>query len=69
IYPIIPSALAVREKAGNFVDNAARESAQRTALRLGEMSHTLADLIEAGKLQILAAMYDLETGQVEYLSA
>jgi len=69
IYPIIPAALAMRDKPGNYVDNAARESAQRTATRLGEMSHTLADLIEAGKLQILAAMYDLETGQVEYLSA
>lgn len=69
IYPIIPAALAVRDKPGSFADNAARESAQRTALRLGETSHTLADLVEAGKLQILAAMYDLETGAVEYLSA
>lgn len=69
IYPIIPAALAVRDKPGDFANNAARESAQRTALRLGEMSHTLADLIEAGKLQILAAMYDLDTGQVEYMSA
>lgn len=69
IYPIIPAALAVRGRQGDYVDNAARESAQRTAARLGEMSHTLADLIDAGKLQILAAMYDLESGEVEYLSA
>lgn len=68
IDPIIPPALAVRDKPGDFVANATRESAMRTARRLGTSSAVLADLIEAGKLQILAAVYDLETGKVEFLS-
>ncbi len=68
IYPIIPAALAVRDKPGDFVDNATRESARRTAERLADSSATLADLIEAGKLKILSAIYDLETGKVEYLA-
>jgi carbonic anhydrase len=68
IDPIIPAALAVRDQPGDFVDNATRESARRTARRLATSSATLADLIEAGKLTILAAMYDLETGKVDYLS-
>jgi carbonic anhydrase len=68
IDPIIPSALAVRGKDGDFVTNATRESALRTARRLSKTSATLADLVEAGKLRIVAAIYDLDTGQVEYLS-
>jgi carbonic anhydrase len=68
IYPIIPAALAVRDRPGDFADNATRESARRTAQRLAASSATLADLIEAGKLKILAAIYDLESGKVEYLA-
>jgi carbonic anhydrase len=67
IDPIIPSALAVREATGDFAANATRESARRTALRLASASSILGDLVAAGKLQILAAVYDLDTGKVEYL--
>jgi carbonic anhydrase len=67
IDPIIPAALTVRDKPGNFVDNSIRENALRTAQRLATASQTLAGLIAAGKLKILAAHYDLNTGKVAYL--
>jgi len=67
IDPIIPAALAVRGRPGDFLDNSVRESALRTARRLTS-SATLAGLVSAGKLQILAAHYDLESGKVEYLA-
>lgn len=67
IDPIIPAALAVRSKGGDFADNATRESAQRTVRRLAEASNTLSDLVDAGKLKIVAAHYDLDTGAVAYL--
>jgi carbonic anhydrase len=67
IDPIIPAALAARGRPGDFLDNSVRESALRTAQRLAS-SATLAGLVSAGKLQILAAHYDLETGKVEYLA-
>jgi carbonic anhydrase len=67
IDPIIPAALAVRERPGDFVDNSIRESALRTARRLAAGSEILAGLIAAGKLKIVAAHYDLETGKVAYL--
>ena len=67
IDPIIPAALAARGKPGDFLANSIRESALRTARRLTS-SATLADLVSAGKLQIIAAHYDLETGKVEYLA-
>ena len=67
IQPIIPAALAVRDEAGNFVDNAAKESAQRTAAQLTSSSTILAEAASAGKLKIKAAIYDLSTGVVTYL--
>ncbi len=67
IDPIIPAALAVRGRPGDFVDNSVRESAQRTARRLATSSSTLAGLVSAGKLRIVAAHYDIASGQVDYL--
>jgi carbonic anhydrase len=68
IEPIVPAALAVRDDKGDFVDNAAKASARRTAARLTETSALLADLAAAGKLKIVPAIYDLKSGAVSYLS-
>ena len=67
IEPIIPAALAVRGQPGNFADNAARESARRTAARLPAASALISGAIAAGKLKVVAAIYDLDTGVVSYL--
>ncbi len=68
IEPILPAALAVRGEPGDFVDNAAKESARRTAARLTAASALIAGLAGQGKLKIVAAIYDLETGVVSYLA-
>ena len=67
IEPILPAALAVRSDPGDLVDNAAKESAKRTARRLTTASTLIAGLAGAGKLKIAAAIYDLNTGVVTYL--
>ena len=67
IDPILPSAIATQKESGNFVDNAAKESARRTAQRLTTASTLLADLVQKGKLKILPAIYDLKSGVVTYL--
>jgi carbonic anhydrase len=67
IEPIIPAALATRDLTGDFVNNTARESARRTAKRLGETGTLISSLVGAGKLKITAAIYDLDTGVVAYL--
>ncbi|TPK75869.1 carbonic anhydrase [Mesorhizobium sp. B2-4-18] len=67
IEPILPAAIAARSEAGDFVDNTAKESARRTARRLAASSKLLAALIKAGKLKIVAAIYDLQTGAVTYI--
>ena len=67
IDPILPAALAVRGKPGDFVDNAAKESARRTAAQLPAFSSLLSGRADKGKLKIVAAIYDLQTGVVTYL--
>jgi carbonic anhydrase len=67
IEPIVPAALAVRNEPGDFADNAAKESAKRTAANLPTVSKIVSDLVGAGKVKIVAAIYDLQTGVVTYL--
>jgi carbonic anhydrase len=68
IEPILPAALATRSDPGDFVNNTAKESAKRTAARLTATSTLLAGLVDAGKVKIAAAIYDLNTGVVAYLT-
>jgi carbonic anhydrase len=67
IEPIVPAALAVKSDSGDFVNNAAKASAKRTAARLTAASTLIAGLAGAGKLKIIAGIYDLKTGVVTYL--
>ena len=67
IDPIVPAAIAMRDAPGDFLDNAVRESARRTAARLGSTSFVLADLVNAGKLKIVAAHYELASGVVTFM--
>ena len=66
IEPILPAALASRNSSGDWVNNAARESAKRTAKRVAA-SKLVAAGIGAGKIKVTAAIYDLQTGVVSYL--
>jgi carbonic anhydrase len=64
---ILPAAIATRSDSPDYVDDAARESAKRTAAHLASASNLLSGLAEAGKLKIVSAIYDLKTGVVSYL--
>lgn len=65
---IVPAAQAVAGKPGDFVDNAVRESALRTARKVAGESAIVADLVKKGKVKVVAARYDLDTGKVEFLA-
>jgi carbonic anhydrase len=67
IQPILPAALAVQKDPGDFVTNAAKESAKRTAGHLAAASSLISGLAGAGKVKIVSAIYDLKTGVVSYL--
>src|SRR6478752_5501978 len=51
IEPIVPAALAVRNDPGDFTNNAAKESARRTAGRLTARSTLIADLVSKVKVK------------------
>src|SRR5262249_30500406 len=53
IQPILPAAIATKDQPGDFVTNAAKESASRTASRIGASSTLISGLVEAGKLKIV----------------
>jgi carbonic anhydrase len=66
IEPIVPAALAVQKESGDFANNAAIENAKRTAGRLTAASTLIAGLAGDGKLKIVSAIYDLQTGVVSF---
>jgi len=67
IEPILPAALAARGEPGDYVNNAAKLSAQRTAAKLASASTPISGLAGQGKLKIVSAIYDLQTGAVTVL--
>ncbi|MDN3565464.1 carbonic anhydrase [Paeniroseomonas aquatica] len=69
VQPIIPAVLSVRGAAGDPLDNAVRANARRVATRLATQSGILRDAVAAGRLRIVAARYDLDDGDVDWLDA
>ncbi len=60
------STLTKDEKA-EFVNAVARRNVERAVERLLRESQALAKLVAAGKLAVVGAMYDVATGDIEYL--
>jgi len=65
---IVPAALSVANEPGDFVDNAVRESARRTAAKIADDSEIVQHLQQDWKIKVVAAYYDLDTGVVKFLS-
>jgi len=65
---IVPAAVAMKDRPGDFVDNTVRESARRTAAKIAGESAIVRHLVAAGKVKVVAARYDLDTGAVQFLS-
>jgi carbonic anhydrase len=64
---IVPSALAVQNKPGDFVDNTVRENARRTATQIATVSEIVAHFIRDYGVVVVPARYDLYSGKVDYL--
>ncbi len=69
IQPIIPAVLTARNEPGNLLENSVRSNARRVATRLKTQSSILQDSLEAGRLKVVAARYDLSQGGVEWFEA
>ncbi|MDO5646918.1 carbonic anhydrase [Paracoccus sp. (in: a-proteobacteria)] len=65
---ILPAvARAQAEDGGALLDRAIAQNARLSALRLASRSAALSDAIKDGQLRIVAAVYDIATGQVQFL--
>jgi carbonic anhydrase len=64
---IVPAAKAVMGKEGDFVANTVHESAKRTAEQIASQSEIVKHLVHEGKVKIVYATYDLDTGVVDFL--
>jgi carbonic anhydrase len=56
-----------QKKPGDLVDNAVRINAKLAAVALTQSEPLLGEAVKAGHLKVVAARYDITTGQVEFL--
>ena len=64
--PILPAVLAAQGQPGDLLDNAVRENVRRIVERLKTTSALLSEPLEQGRLNIIGARYDLDTGEVDF---
>ncbi|MDQ0394485.1 carbonic anhydrase [Labrys monachus] len=64
---IVPAAQSQKGKPGDFVNNVVCENARRNALKISAESEIVTELVHAGKLKVVYARYDLDTGAVDFL--
>lgn len=64
---ILPAAKAMMGKEGDFIANTVRESARLTAEKINSQSEIISHLAHEGKVKIVYATYDLDTGVVEFI--
>ncbi|UVC10137.1 carbonic anhydrase [Rhizobium sp. TH2] len=67
IQPILPVALAETDRGENFIDNTVHANAFNGAERVLAESAIVSRLVEEGKVKIVPAYYDLDTGVVDFL--
>jgi carbonic anhydrase len=64
---IVPAAKAMKGKSGDFVDLSVRENARLNAEKVKADSDIVKELAHEGKVKIVYARYDLDTGVVDFL--
>ncbi|WP_338661880.1 carbonic anhydrase [Pararoseomonas sp. SCSIO 73927] len=68
VQPILPAVLSARRPNGTIaLDDAVTANARRVAGRIKTQSVVLQDAIRAGRLKVVAARYELGTGDVSWL--
>lgn len=67
LLPLVPAALATREQPGDWIDNTVRENVRRVTKTLRSCDQPiLYPPQHAGELMVVGAVYDLETGMVDF---
>lgn len=66
--PIDAALKKTKGRPGIWTDNAAKELALTMARRIEESEPIMVDMVEEGKVLVIATYYDLDTGEVSLLS-
>lgn len=66
VAPILPSVLHSTSLEGDLLDNSVRENVKRVVERLRISTDVITSKLEAGKLKIVGARYDLDEGKVDF---
>lgn len=64
---IIPAVEQARGKSGDLIDNSIRENARLVAATISTSKPILSKMVEEGKIAVVPAYYDIDTGAVELL--
>jgi carbonic anhydrase len=67
VQPILPVALAALFTSEDFVGQTVRNNAVSGAKRIAEESAIVAHLVDSGAVKVIAAVYDIETGEVQFI--
>jgi carbonic anhydrase len=67
VQPILPVVLSAKDKGGDLVAESVRLNAISGARRIGEESHIVNELVASGAVKVVAAVYDIATGEVEFI--
>jgi carbonic anhydrase len=67
VQPILPVALAALFTSEDFVGQTVRNNAVSGAKRIAEESAIVSHLVDSGTVKIVAAVYDIETGEVQFI--
>lgn len=66
VQPILPAAITARNEKGDWLDNAVRRNVANVVDKLKISGKLIEDPLEAGKLMIVGARYDLDDGKVDF---
>lgn len=68
IQPILPIVLSAKNAAApDLIAETVRRNAVSGARRIAEESHIVSELVAAGSVKVVAAVYDITTGKVEFI--
>ncbi len=69
VLPIVPAVISAKAgKPGNLIDASVRENVRRVADGLRRSDLAIVQALEAGRLKIVGAHYELTTGEVEFFA-
>lgn len=67
VQPILPVVLSAKDKGDGLVAETVRLNAISGARRIAEESHIVNELAASGSVKIVAAVYDIASGEVEFI--